>query len=208
VSENGPVADTSSTIRQPAIRALLALTTILAALAAAVAVCDATVLTHLSEHNARRLATVIGRAHTTAGHTDVLGLAATMRHTVVSSIVFAVLAVAYALLTVRVTRLAMHRGRIIIWLAALVVGIAQLVWIAAESSTVFDPAPQALLPAELRQPGAAEAYARLLPGWYAIAYYLFELALVAILAVSALLLLRPGVETYYLSTSRLRDPLS
>jgi hypothetical protein len=163
VSENGPVADTSSTIRQPAIRALLALTTILAALAAAVAVCDATVLTHLSEHNARRLATVIGRAHTTAGHTDVLGLAATMRHTVVSSIVFAVLAVAYALLTVRVTRLAMHRGRIIIWLAALVVGIAQLVWIAAESSTVFDPAPQALLPAELRQPGAAEAYARLLP---------------------------------------------
>lgn len=202
------MADTSSTIRQPAIRALMALTTVLAALAATVAVCDAIALSHMSERNAHRLATVAGRAHTSLGHTDVLGLAATMRHTVVSSIVFAVLAVAYALVTVRVTRLAMHRGRIIIWLSALGVGILQLVWIAAESSTVFDPAEHALLPEELRQPGAAEAYAQLLPGWYSTAYYLFELALVAILAVSSLLLLRPGVETYYLSTNRLSDPLT
>ncbi|HEY3503771.1 MAG TPA: hypothetical protein VGN37_13430 [Actinocatenispora sp.] len=202
------MADTSSTIRQPAIRALMALMAILAALAAAVAVCDATALAHLSEPNAHRLAGIIGRAHMSYGHTDVLGLAATMRQTVASSIVFAVLAVAYALLTVRVTRLAMHRGRIIIWLGALVVGIAQLVWIAAESSTVFDSAQHALAPAELRQAGAAEAYANLLPGWYAAAYYLFEVALVVILAVTSMLLLRPGVGTYYLSTNRLRDPLT
>jgi|GEM_PF-6356518 len=201
------MTDTTSTRRQPAIQAVLALMCVLTAAAAAVAVADAVVLTHLSAANADQVVRLIRLAHVPGGHTDVVGQTVSMRHTVIVSLVFAVLAVAFAMLTVRVTMLAMHRGRIVIWVGALVLGAAQLIWIAAEPSTVFDGAEHVLAPAELRQPGAAEAYAQLLPGWYPVCYYLFELAVVAVLAAASILLLRPGVATYYLSTRHLSDPL-